>query len=222
MLDIVNRFRNLLGNYRFVSYRMRLWELEGRIGIGAGIAEESLEKKLMTKQLRRYHNPRPWSTLDLGSGSQPRNPFGAERVSGCDIREDLGRNVTRSNLVLEGIPFDRETVDFVTAYNFIEHVPRLLAIERDTCFPFVELMSEIYRVLKPGGIFYAKTPAWPSEEAFQDPTHVNIITDNTLPYYFCWHPYGGPWAHIYGFKGRFELLMQRRAGPYLLSALRKI
>ena len=218
MLDLVNRFRNLTGNYRFVSYQMRLWALKGRLGI----SNERTEQRLFAKQLRRYQNPHPWRTLDLGSGDQPRNPFGAEHISGCDIREDLSRHVLKADLTLEPIPFDSESLDFVTAYEFIEHMPRVISSAGVTRFPFVELLSEIHRVLKPKGIFYARTPAWPSEESFQDPTHVNFITKNTFPYYFCWHPYGGPWARIYGFQGRFELEVQRRVGPYLLSVLRKI
>ena len=37
-------------------------------------------------------------------------------------------------------------------------------------------MNEIYRVLKPGEMLLHFTPAYPSKEAFQDPTYVNIIT----------------------------------------------
>ena len=44
-------------------------------------------------------------------------------------------------------------------------------------------MNEIYRVLKPGGTFYAITPYYPRDEAFVDPTHVNIITNKTHTYF---------------------------------------
>ena len=50
------------------------------------------------------------------------------------------------------------------------------------------------------------TPAFPSKEVFQDPTHVNIITEDTLPLYFC-EPCN--WAKGYGFNGSFELIEQR-------------
>jgi len=68
--------------------------------------------------------------------------------------------------------------------------------------PFVELMSEIHRVLKPGGRLYAVTPAWPRAEAFVDPTHVNIITERTHRYFT--EPEFG--ASIYGFSGRFRAI----------------
>ena len=62
-------------------------------------------------------------------------------------------------------------------------------------------MDEIWRVLAPGGLLYAVTPAYPHAEAFQDPTHVNIITDHTHDY-FCG---AKPLARMYGFGGRFEM-----------------
>jgi len=47
---------------------------------------------------------------------------------------------------------------------------------------------------------YALTPAFPNPEAFVDPTHVNIITDQTHAY-FCGH---APMAGMYGFEGSFH------------------
>jgi SAM-dependent methyltransferase len=217
LLDIGNRLRNLLGNYRYVSYQMRLWKIQSYLRSG----DHVLETRLIKQALKQYGGTHPWISLDLGCGSYPRNPFGAEYTHGCDIREDLEANISRCNLALEPIPKASESIDFVTAYEFIEHMPRVLG-SNETRFPFVELMSEIHRVLKSGGLFFAKTPVYPSEEVFQDPTHVNMISSNTFPYYFCWHPYGGPWGKIYGFKGKFALLTQRRQGAYLYSLLRKV
>lgn len=34
-----------------------------------------------------------------------------------------------------------------------------------------------------GVVFFHKTPAYPKEEAFMDPTHVNIITERTMIYF---------------------------------------
>lgn len=81
---------------------------------------------------------------------------------------------------MESIPRDSNSLDFVTAYNFIEHIPRIIVSEK-TRFPFIELMSEIHRVLKLGGLFYSKTPA---NAAFQHPAHVNIITNEPFPIIF--------------------------------------
>jgi hypothetical protein len=63
-------------------------------------------------------------------------------------------------------------------------------------------MNEVWRVLKPNGIFKAHTPAFPKQESFVDPTHVNFITDQTVNY-FC----GGEYTNLsksYGFDGMFE------------------
>lgn len=66
-------------------------------------------------------------------------------------------------------------------------------------------MSEVYRVLKGGGLLLSFTPAFPYAAAWRDPTHVNIITDETFSAYLC-----GPelLAKMYGFKGEFEFLQQ--------------
>ena len=65
---------------------------------------------------------------------------------------------------------------------------------------FVELMDEIWRVLKPGGCLYAVTPVVPHLAVFQDPTHVNFITTGTHEYFVG----SQPRARMYGFKGSFN------------------
>lgn len=93
---------------------------------------------------------------------------------------DLGCGpVLRSNLTVETTPFESDRFDSVSAFDFLEHVPRVLptADGRGTRFPFVELMNEISRVQHPDGLLYALKACYPSREAFQDPTHVNIVTD---------------------------------------------
>ena len=145
-------------------------------------------------------------SLDLGCGSNPRNPFQATKSFGVDIRGDLERNISRADLSIEPIPFGDNTFDFCTAFDFIEHIPRSIYPQGKPRLAFVELMNEIHRVLKPGGMLLHFTPAFPSKEAFQDPTHVNIITKDTMPDYFC-EPKN--WAKGYGFNGSFELIEQR-------------
>jgi len=110
-----------------------------------------------------------------------------------------------SNLSLEAIPYDDNMFSSVSAFDFIEHMPRVLAIENGekTIFPFIRLMNEIWRVLVPGGRFYAVTPAYPQPEACVDPTHVNIITDRTHSYFCGDECYG----RAYGFIGCFEPLL---------------
>lgn len=156
-------------------------------------------------------------SLDLGCGASPKNPFAAEEVYGIDIREDIGNNIYKADLVLESIPFPKNHFDYVTAHDFIEHIPRVIYMPQRKN-PFVDLMSEIWRVLKLDGKFYSHTPAFPHMAAFSDPTHVNIITENTYSMYF---DDVHRWAAIYGFRGAFKIESQRWDGVYLESILIK-
>lgn len=159
-------------------------------------------------------------TLDLGCGPDPKNPFKCDEVHGIDIREDIANNVRQADLAIEPIPFDSEMFDFVTAFDFIEHIPRVIYTpERRFCF--VEVMNEIYRVLKPGGIFFSYTPAYPAAAAWRDPTHVNIITDETFTMYFDDVVRG---AKMYGFRGAFKILKQIRHtnNIHLVTHMRKV
>jgi SAM-dependent methyltransferase len=156
-------------------------------------------------------------SLDLGCGANPKNPFKAETVYGIDIREDIGNNIYKADLVLESIPFPDNYFDYVTAHDFIEHIPRVIYMPQRKN-PFVDLMSEIWRVLKLNGKFYSHTPAFPHMAAFSDPTHVNIITENTFPMYF---DDVHRWGSTYGFRGAFTIETQRWDGVHLESVLVK-
>ena len=145
--------------------------------------------------------------LDLGCGNAPRNPYERRELCGVDLREmptQPGVELRAANVVLDPIPYPDGHFGSVSAYDFIEHVPRLLTTPdgRATWFPFIRLMNEIWRVLAPGGRLYALTPAFPNPAAFVDPTHVNVITDKTHEY-FCGD---GALGHIYGFEGGFRAL----------------
>lgn len=145
--------------------------------------------------------------LDLGCGSNPRNPFSAEDLHGIDIgnRPNLcnQKNITyvNCNLILNKIPYPDNYFDSVSAYDFFEHVPRVMCIGGATCLPYINLMSEIYRVLKDDGRLLAITPCYPMESAFVDPTHVNFISKNTYKYFSKPHL----WAKMYGFVGQFSI-----------------
>lgn len=157
-------------------------------------------------------------SLDIGCGTEPRNPFRAQRVFGVDIRANTERNISYADLTIEPIPFPDRFFDYVTAGDFIEHVPRLIYAPARR-FPFVELMNEIWRVLKPGGIFLSRTPVYPFSAAFRDPTHVNIISHETFPLYFDnRHRLGA----MYGFVGSFEILGQAIRPPHLISLLERV
>lgn len=156
-------------------------------------------------------------SLDLGCGAKPKNIFNADLVYGIDVRNDLELNVVKADLVIDKIPFEDNFFDFVTAHDFLEHIPRLIytPTRRNS---FIELMNEIWRVLKPDGKFFSFTPAFPHAAAFWDPTHVNFITEQTFPLYF---DDTNMWARGYGFSGTFAIESQTWQGPHLISILVK-
>ncbi|WP_367849716.1 class I SAM-dependent methyltransferase [Rhodoferax sp. WC2427] len=157
-------------------------------------------------------------TLDLGCGPNPNNPFHAEEIFGVDIRADIGVNIAGADLAIEPIPYADDMFEYVTAFQFIEHVPRVIYAPSHRN-PFVLLMNEIYRVLKVGGVFLSVTPAYPHTAAFQDPTHVNIITEETFTCYF---DDTNRWAKIYGFNGHFKILRQEWMGANLVTQMQKV
>ena len=147
-------------------------------------------------------------SLDLGCGVNPRNPFAATNTHGVDIRSDLANEIRQADLSVEPIPYESNFLDFCTAFDVLEHIPRLSWQNGTSRLAFLELMNEIHRVLKPGGLFLHSTPAYPSKQAFQDPTHTNMITEDTIPLYFC-EPANLAKKLGYGFQGSFELVEQR-------------
>lgn len=158
-------------------------------------------------------------SLDLGCGPNPRNIFQADEVWGIDIRGyPENPRIRVADLVVEPIPFEDASFEFITAHDFIEHVPRVLYMPQRR-FPFVELMGEVWRVLKPNGRFFSFTPAYPHTAAFRDPTHVNIIAEDTFPLYF---DDRNRYATMYGFKGAFRILQQQWMGPHLVTEMLKV
>ena len=185
----------------------------------------SLSQLPQTKDLQPYFEKYSASpgrshettTLDIGCGTNPRNPFAAQTTYGIDIREDLEKNIKYADLTVEKIPYPDAYFNYITAYDFLEHVPRILYLP-ERRFPFIELMNEIHRTLKPNGIFLSHTPIYPFSPVFRDPTHVNIITEETFPMYFDDTTQAGK---MYGFNGSFKILHQVIKAPHLTSILQK-
>jgi len=96
--------------------------------------------------------------------------------------------------VIEGLPFDDSSVDFVLANDFLEHIP---------LGKTVQVVTEIWRVLKLGGIFESLTPSTCGRGAFQDPTHVSFWNQNSW-FYFTVDEY----RDLYEIEAKFEGTVQ--------------
>ena len=141
--------------------------------------------------------------LNLGSGKRPK-----EGYINIDIHSfpevDIVADITK------GLPMEDSSVDYVYSEDWLEHLPPESKIP---------VMNEIWRVLKPGGIFLSHTPIYPYASAFRDPTHINILTVETFPLYFDDQT---RWGSIYGFTGAFKILHQTIKRPHLISVLEKV
>jgi|688.fasta_scaffold285412_1 SAM-dependent methyltransferase len=148
------------------------------------------------------------TALDIGCGSLPRNPLQARFLTGVDIFPEenvaFDKQIIEYRSVLPGkpLPFKSNEFNCVSAFDFLEHLPRFdRSPTGQATNPFIDMMNEIYRILKPGGIFIGLTPCFPSAAAFTDPTHLNFITAETHLYF------SGPnYAREknYGFVGDFH------------------
>lgn len=69
-------------------------------------------------------------------------------------------------------PIKTNSVDSVYASHLLEHIVHLES-----------LMSEIYRVCKPGAEIIIKVPYWSHQTAVEDPTHVRYFTENSIMYF---------------------------------------
>jgi len=151
--------------------------------------------------------------LDVGMGNAKRvwdgyEYFGTDIVKPTVIDEEHFR---QADLVLDKVPFEDNSFELVTAYDFLEHLPETLYLaeydagkkqmnyRRET--PLINIFNEIYRVLKDGGRFFFFVPVLPSEAVFQDPTHLNFWCQEKVNY-FCGDYYG--FHDHYGHISRFE------------------
>ncbi|MDB9486561.1 class I SAM-dependent methyltransferase [Dolichospermum circinale CS-537/01] len=127
--------------------------------------------------------------VDLGCGTHKAEGFiGVDIIAGDQV--DVIANLNGS------FPFPDHSVDFIKAYDIIEHLP-----DR------IQTMNEIWRILKPGGIVDISVPSTDGRGAFQDPTHVSFWNINSFMYY-CqeFPPYLAGCQSHYGFKGEFSIV----------------
>jgi len=72
------------------------------------------------------------------------------------------------------LPFEDNSADEIHAYEVLEHMGR----QGDWRF-FLAQFEDFWRILKPGGVFYATTPHPSSPWAFGDPGHTRLLPVET-------------------------------------------
>ena len=101
--------------------------------------------------------------VDIGGGL---NPY--PNYTTVDLRETADY-VCDLN---DGIPLPDNSVGVLNASHILEHLTDK-----------TKIMSEIHRVLSPGGWAFIEVPSTDGRGAFQDPTHVSYWNENSFLYY---------------------------------------
>lgn len=116
-------------------------------------------------------------SLDLGCGSTKRGDVGIDIAEGEGVDHVLA-------LGFDNLPFTDNTFDRVFMIHAIEHVPFMVwTVTGVRTYPMVQLLSEVYRVMKPGAAFEILTLEFPDPRCFEDPTHCSIWTRETIKHF---------------------------------------
>ena len=96
------------------------------------------------------------------------------RKDPAHIGVDIADNANADYIVAPGspLPFPDDTFDMIISRYVLEHVKDL-----------DQLMGEIFRVLKPGGMFRFCAPHAFSMDMYDDPTHCRFYTLRTMNYF---------------------------------------
>ena len=137
--------------------------------------------------------------LNLGCGKDIRPDY-----VNMDII-DYGQEIVRD--VLRGIPFSDNTFDEVYTSHFMEHI----RTGEDLFF----VLGEIWRVLKPGGIFIIRVPHSDTQEAFY-PDHKSYWNEKMAEATF-----GTEFNKLKG-GHNFKILEMRRNGIELFIKLEAV
>jgi SAM-dependent methyltransferase len=160
-------------------------------------------------------------------------------ISGTgDVKIDLFlfEGVTHvMDLAVQPIPYLNNTFDEVEASQVLEHIPAQIRWQEEIAetsegggthtrkvwhlrFARVELMREIHRVLKPGGVLVASVPGVDTERGVmrwaQDPTHVDVPWILESFDYFCNAWGGGNCKHEAHFSSGINFGFQRIRHEY--------
>lgn len=195
----------------FGVFRKAVDTLKSGIGTDVSLSESEGEKgRRLINKFKLQNEP---VVVDIGCGFRKRGNIGID-VSRDNTHADLICNVG-----FESIPLDDNSANLVTCHDFLEHLPKAIYLESSNTlgYPIIHAMNEIWRILKPDGIFESWTPRQGTVEVHQDPTHLSVWNEESMKY-FCGHY---PIAKNYGVRTLFEIIEQRDEGFYLYTKLKK-
>ncbi len=135
--------------------------------------------------------------INLGSGKDYRPEWlnldiqdSAEPDAVLDLGAPLSLPLTVDSRYGGQIELTAASIDVLYANNVLEHVPNLTL-----------LMTNALTLLKDGGRFEIEVPYERAATAWQDPTHVRALNENSWIYYSDWFWYLGWFEH------RFEMVV---------------
>lgn len=127
--------------------------------------------------------------LNLGCGDNIKPS--TDKVQWINLDRKQHKGVDAVGDLETGLPMFKDNFfDFVLASHVLEHVHN-----------YLPLMSEIHRVLKPGGTLVAKVPEFPCRAAIADPTHLRYFVPESF-FHFINYNFGFDTG---GLRGTFEL-----------------
>lgn len=160
-------------------------------------------------------------TLDIGAGG----------ASQADVQVDqvqFPKTTHVFDIVNTPWPFEDGEFDEVRMEQVLEHIPSVTYYKEDGEFkhiyPRVEIMKEIFRVLKKKGKAHISVPS-EMPQMCQDPTHTSTMITDGFFNYFCGQ-WGGGDPESFAYKGYgidfvFNKLESYMTGPTLTVKLIK-
>lgn len=127
--------------------------------------------------------------LEIGGGTRP--------VAGYINLDHVHGEGEFKRKLQDGIPLGDDSVEAAYASHVLEHIP---TENRIYC------MNEVWRVLKPGGLFDIQVPMFPTWESIADPTHVSYWVVQSFDYFTNPHQMDADYGIKYWLRHTVEVL----------------
>ena len=144
-------------------------------------------------EFRKRLDTAPWQpkAINLGSGKDYQPGWLNLDVEGrtqpdllLDLAQPLALPLAAESPTAGPLLIEEGSIDVINANNVLEHVPNL-----------VGMMGNALRLLSLGGEFRIEVPYEHAASAWQDPTHVRALNENSWIYYTEWFWYLGWYEH---------------------------